>query len=259
MDERSKRKKRISTKVWVRILAGFLALTLALFIIMIDLTRVKINTETDNEANNAAATLLAERTEYIEKNVFARAGDVITNVFTTPKTFSSYYMLASIQIGQNKYEQALVNIERCLAQYRGDDLSILDDLWMKKGCLQTLQDDYHGALISFSNISDIGRDTPEILRIKIQIYIETQDLPNAKIALLTYLNEAPSDLNMRTLLAEVYYLNGNYKLGAAQYTYLIKATGDSDGSLHFMRGMLRSQQGDYEPAIADFVYAIKSV
>lgn len=252
----SSNKSGSNKKIWVRIIAGFMAVLFVLFIFMLDLTKIKINEDTQNAVNNAAAELLADTTDYVSKSAAERAGVVINNLFTNPETFENYYTLASMQIGQGKYDKALKNIDRCLHEYKGTDQYILDDLYMKKACLQTLQGDYDSALLSFGKVSSGSAEELELLRIKTQIYIEQSKYLEAKQTLLYFLKQRPEDSQMREILAQVYYLNNEFSHSITQYTRLIKELGDDGGAWHFMRGILYQQTQDYESSIADFTKAL---
>lgn len=233
-----------------------MAIMFALFILMLDLTRIKINKDTQSAVKNAAADLLAETTEYVNKSTAERAGVVINNLFINPKTLQNYYILASMQIGQGKYENALKNIESCLHEYKGTDQYVLNDLYMKKACLQTLKGDYDSALSSFGKVSSDSAAQLELLRIKTQIYIEQSKFNEAKQTLLAFLKQCPEDSQMREILAQVYYLNNEYSYSITQYSRLIQELGDDQGVWHFMRGMLYQQTQDYDSSVADFTTAL---
>ena len=243
-------------RIWVRIVAGFLAVFFAVFMVLIDMTRVKLSTDTGSDIENAAAGLLAENTDYVSKTGFERVEDVISNLFTNPETFDNYYKLASMQIGQGRYEKALVNVERCLHEYKGTQSSILDDLYMKKACVETLLGDYDAALDSFDKISSGSSESFELLRIKAQIFIERGQLADAKEAILAYLSEYPDDMETREILAQVYYLSEEFELSLTQYSRLIDEYGDEGGAWHFMRGMLYEQISEYTSAVSEFTTAI---
>ena len=57
---------------------------------------MKLSLGTGSDAQQAAASSLAENNAYIGKDEFSRIGDVIESVLGTPQTLDDYYLLASI-------------------------------------------------------------------------------------------------------------------------------------------------------------------
>ena len=251
MENQPERPKR---KIWVSIVAVTLAVLLVASIVLVDAASVKLDAETGTDAQNAAAGSLAGNNAYIDQGEMARVGDVIMSVLKSPQTIDDYYLLASMQIAQGRYDEAMESVDMCLA-VAGDDTALLDDLWTKKGCLYAMEGDYDGALSCFASVSDGGASSVDITQIEAQIYIERGDLASAAERIAAYLKTAPDDADMRALIAQVYYLEGEYELAEAHYTVLIGAVEDADGQYHLMRASCREQLGEYEGAFSDYVQA----
>ena len=136
-----------------------------------------------------------------------------------------------MQIAQGRYEDALVSVEKCFLSAPGDDTALLDDLWTKKGCIYAILGDYDKALESFEKISDGGAGSADVTQIAVQIYIGRGDLQGASARLGAYLETAPDDADMRALMAQVCYLQGDFIAAEAQYTALLAASEDAGGEV----------------------------
>jgi tetratricopeptide (TPR) repeat protein len=184
----------------------------------------------------------------------SRIGDVIASVLKSPQTLDDYYLMASMQIAQGRYDEAMVSVDKCLA-VAGNDTALLDDLWTKKGCLYAMSGDYDRTLSSFAKVSDGGASSADITQIMAQIYIERGDLKSAAERIAAYLKNAPDDADMQALIAQVCYLEGDYEQAEAHYTVLLGLVDDADGQYHLMRASCREQLEQFEGALADYAQA----
>ena len=247
--------KQPKRRVWVSIVAITLSLLLVASIVLVDAASIRINTDTGTESQNAAAASLADNNDYIGQGELGRIGDVIASVLKTPQTLDDYYLMASMQIAQGKYREALTSIEQCFEAAPGSDTALMDDLWTKKGCLYAMLGDYDETLVCFANISDGGAGSADIVQIEAQIYIERGDLNSAVQCVGAYLAIAPDDADMRLLMAQIAYLMGDYETAAAQYTALIDAGLGAGGRYHLLRASCREQLGMIEDAMSDYSQA----
>jgi tetratricopeptide (TPR) repeat protein len=135
---------------WTRGVAAFLAVAMTCTIVLANAVRIQLGSDGESASEQA----LSETTDYINKNPLARAGDVITRFFTNPQTLEQYYQNASVLIGAGQYEQALGLINICITMADASDAALLDELWLKRGCLETLTQQYDAALESFTHISE---------------------------------------------------------------------------------------------------------
>ena len=111
---------------WTRAVAAFLAVAMALSLFLTNAVQIKLG----SGDQSASTDVLDETTDYVQKSGASRAGDVLANLVTTPKTLQDYYRNASIQIGQAKYADALASIKSCLALSDGAERSVKDELWL---------------------------------------------------------------------------------------------------------------------------------
>lgn len=246
---------RPKRRIWVSIVAVTLSLLLVASVVLVDAAGVKISMETGSDSQNAAASSLAQNNAYIDQDEFARMGDVIASVVKSPQTLDDYYLLASMQIAQGSYEEALVSVDQCFDAYHGGDTVLLDDLWTKKGCLNAMLGNYDETLKCFTNVTDGGAHSVDIVQIQAQIYIEQGDLSRATQCVGAYLQFEPDNTDMRQLLAKTSYLKGDYETAEAQYSTLLKAVQDEDGQLHLLRASCREQLGLFEGAMSDYTQA----
>jgi tetratricopeptide (TPR) repeat protein len=239
-------------RAWISIVAIALSALLVASILLVDAASIKISKDSGSDTQKAAAGTLAEGNDYIGQGEFARIRDVFISVFQSPQTLDDYYLLASMQIAQGKYEEALLSIGQCFKAAPASDTALMDDLWTKKGCLHAMLGDYDETLSCFARISDGGVGSADIVQIEAQIYIERGDLQSAEQCVGAYLDTAPDDTGMRLLMVQVCYLMGDYETAEAQYTALIDAGEEGGGQYHLLRASCREQLGLYEGAIGDY-------
>lgn len=234
---------------WTRGVAAFLAVAMTCTIVLANAVRIQLGSDGESASEQA----LSETTDYINKNPLARAGDVITRFFTNPQTLEQYYQNASVLIGAGQYEQALGLINICITMADASDAALLDELWLKRGCLETLTQQYDAALESFTHISE-GTYSAELLLIKAQIYDEQGKTEQTISALESYLLLYPEDNDTRGTLAGILLEQERYDAAILQYDAIL-ANGGANGDVYMQRASAKLLAGDYEGAIIDFLCA----
>jgi tetratricopeptide (TPR) repeat protein len=250
--KKSDRKNSWVRSWWTRLIAAFLAVAMACSIVLANAVRINLRTE----GASASESTLDETTAYVNKDAFARAGEVIAQFFSNPKTLEQYYQNASILIGRAQYEEALECICVCLSLSEGEDEAVVNELWLKRGCLETLTERYDEALDSFTHITD-GAYEAEQLLIQAQIYDAQGETEKSARALETYVQAYPEDNDTRLTLAGVYLNLGEYAAAIGQYDAILES-GDPDGSIHMQRASVYMIAGDYEASIADYLGALEA-
>lgn len=236
---------------WTRAVAAFMAVALACTAFLASAVQIRTGA-----SDSASESVLDETTPYLDQNVMARAQDVIEQMFTNPTTFLQYYQNASVLIGMARYEEALKSLVSCitLAQEEGQEQAVMDELWLKRGCLETLTGKYDEALESFREISDGTYDSEQLL-IKAQIYDEKGDARAAVQMLEEYLRIQPDDTDTRLTLAGMYLQLEEYDEAIGQFDTVIEAGGDTAGTVYMQRASVKLIAGRYEEALADFLSA----
>lgn len=187
--EKLKKKKR----VWIRILAMFLVLTMVIGYWASAMINVKIATD----ASDAAIKYLAESTEYVNSDRTERFSDLVRS-FRRTDDIEYYYLQASIKIGATKYEEALEYINKCLnlsspIQYRETYIDALT----KKGCLLTLLGRDAEAVEALELAIETEPELSDIYLVLAQIYLNGNDVDKLEKTLEGYLEIVPDDLDMR--------------------------------------------------------------
>lgn len=147
---------------------------------------------------NAAMRYLAENTEYVQETKAKRTWSLIRSL-KSPDEPGDYYLQASIKIGQGKYDEALVYIDKYLEYWTAErDSDMHGDLLIKKGCLQTLTDDYEGASVTLNKALKYKPDSSDIYLVLAQICYAENDLQGLSDVLQKYLEIEEDDNDMRT-------------------------------------------------------------
>ena len=235
---------------WTRGVAAFLAVAMTCTIVLANAVRIQLGSDGESASEQA----LSETTDYINKNPLARAGDVITRFFTNPQTLEQYYQNASVLIGAGQYEQALGLIKKCITMADTSDAALLDELWLKCGCLETLTQQYDAALESFTHISE-GTYSAELLLIKAQIFDEQGETEQTISALESYLLLHPEDNDTRSTLAGILLEQERYDAAILQYDAILANGGGANGDGYMQRASAKLMAGDYEGAVIDFLSA----
>ncbi len=291
--EESPKKKKFFHRLPVRIIAGFLTIIMLFSVAVVILSNVSIQHVDTLENVTAANNYLADNNDYIEKNLFSRAGRYISGRMKAPETLQEHYEYAEALIAREDYKGALPHVNACIALYEGGNDALLADLWMKKGCLLAMLGEYSAAIEGIDKSISIGGATGDAYLVKAQIYLLLQDSEKALDCLGEYLGMNPSDLQAQASMAELYSQMGRYEESVACYTaviadksspyyspgmYLGRAgslllmgeidqaeediqaycdeIGTVDGTATFLRGMCAMQRGDYTAASDLFADAI---
>lgn len=248
-DEKQEKKSWIQSW-WTRAIAGFLAIAMAATVFLANAVRIQIPADT----KSASEYTLSETTDFVNKNMAARMQDMLAQLFVTPTTLEQHYRDASVYIGAAKYDEALKEIIACQSLAEGSDTALLDELWLKRGCLETLLGSYDAALESFQNIS-AGTYEDEQLLIKAQIYAEQDNAQLTADTLELYVQRNPEDSDSRTTLASVYVQLQRYDDAIAQYNAILDGGVEDAGQTYMLLASAQMLAGRYDEALADFLKA----
>ena len=235
---------------WTRAVAALLAVAMTASLFLLNAAQVKLGADD----TSASTGVLSETTDYVQKGAVSRAGDVLTSLVTNPQTLEQYYRNASVQIGEAKYAEALESIDACISLAGKDDWTLLDELWLKRGALETLTGAYDEAMESFTHIT-LGAYRGEQLLIKAQIFSEQDNTRAACGMLHEYVRMYPDDLETRLSLAASYVQIAEYDAALEQYDAVISAGGDVAGAAYMQRATARMMAGKYKDSISDFLAA----
>ncbi len=244
-------------------LAFVLALLLVVTIVLGNAVVIRVNRNISNDAELEASQYLMESISYANENAFGRARHLVKEQFNFLNTYSTYekhYNKAEILIVQGKYIEAVneLNLSYLAADdVEGDTQYIKDDIWVKKGCLYALLNDYDSALQSFQNVSLTSEFAEDVLVIETQIFLETSKSDAAISELEEYL-QIKENVMLRQTLAEIYYMETDYQHAGENYSMLLAETSQSMEYYHLMRGICYEQTGEYRSAVEDFTTAVEN-
>ncbi|MCI2057720.1 MAG: tetratricopeptide repeat protein [Oscillibacter sp.] len=239
---RTRRYHRPSTKAVALILAAVLTASIAVNAAV----TVKI---TGGDSSQAAKNYLVDSTDYVHKNRFERISE-LAGTLKNPTTLEDYYRLASTQIAAENYSEALDSVERCLSLYFGGDRELELDLWLKKACLQVILGKDEDALTSLDSVQHMDPSLANAYLIRAQIYAKQDDMEPLAQALSAYLTLKPEDSDVRGLLAQAMFTQGDYQGATAQYeTILDTAPAEADLSqTEYLYALTCIQLGDFKTA-----------
>lgn len=210
-------------RLWVRITACVLSLALIVSLGVNALVAVKIQTA---QAHEAATNYLVENTEYVSAELLERLGEKLRTL-PEPMNIEDYYRLAGTQIAEEKYEEALFSIEKCIELF---DDNQTDELWidllMKKGCLEVLTQRFDEAEDTLNAVLKADPEQKEVYLILAQIHAGYDDLDLLEEDLNNYLAKAKDDLQIRALLAQTLFAKEEYEAAGEQYLLILDSQGE---------------------------------
>lgn len=161
------------------------------------------------------------------------------------------YTLAINSISAADYEKAMTYLDDCL-KYCGanNHKDIYADIFLKKGCVLTIEKQYDEALVQLDNALAVSPDLYEANLVKSQVYTETEQYGAAIEALKLYI-DASGDDTMNVSLAELYKLSGDETTGEqvlADYETALAAAKEL-----YESGSSKMEAGDYAGAAQDFI------
>ena len=252
----------------------------------------RVTIRPSEETAQAAVNYLVSNTEYVNENIFQRMsswagtkGDLYT--------LQDYYTLAGTHIARERYELALTSIDKCLELYVDEGEELLTDLWLKKGCLLVMLEEYEEAALALNEVLAIDAANAHAYLVKAQVYASLERYEEMCENLAYYLALEPDDADVASLLAQIReelalaqgpaaleqtviasapqpspvereYLSalyamqgGEYDLAEVALSRVIELDSSYEG-VYYYRGVCRLSQEDYAGAAADFAGSIDS-
>ena len=180
-------------KIWIRVTAIFMVLTMVVTYWAGTVTSIKISAEETNEAMK----YLAENTEYINKKRSERTWNLIQTLKGSDD-LNDCYLTASIYIGSARYEEALTYIRKCLKLCDPTERpEFYTELLTKKGCLLTLMGENDEALKTLDLVTERDPQAADVYLVKAQIYFEQNSLEKLAETTAQYLEIKPDTVSVR--------------------------------------------------------------
>lgn len=257
MSQEARRRTGRGFPIWLRALAVVVAAVMALSLVAVDAVRVKLRADATTATTRQAVEALSESTDYVNESTSQRLSDWVNSIIRSPDSLEDYYQIASILIAQGEYARALVNIKSCLRLADGQDTAVLDELYMKKGCLEAMLGTYDDMRESFSHLSAESPYRSDALMIEAQAAVEEDDAQGAIKALEGYGALHPDETAVADLLGQLYLAVGDFERGLEALTDQIARTdGAARADAYMSRGSCYMGLARYEEALADFASAL---
>jgi len=171
---------------------------------------------------------------------------------TDVQRLDAYYTLVSTNIADGRYSDAIRYIDMCLEMSGEENIALNADLWLKRGCMLALLDDYDGALADLDRALALDDTMADAQLVRTQIFAEYGDNTAAEESLAAYLALRPEDVNMFATLAEMRFARTDFAGAAEAYTLYIQSAADPAPESYYMRGVCSLQTGEFAAAAEDF-------
>ena len=242
-EPKQKQKARFYHKPWVRITALVVAAVMIFSIWANGAIQVRIRKGSEMDA---ATNYLVDNTDYVNEDEFKRLQEKLL-AYQQATELEDYYRLASTQIAEESYAEALESIDICLKLYPGGDDGLYVDLLLKRACLLVLLAREDEAMVALDQVLLNQPDHADAYLIKAQIYAERQELePLAKV-LDSYLSCEPEEYTIRMVYAQTLFELQRFEDAVAQYRYLLEMDNEqiAKTELWYLLGLTQLQLSNY--------------
>lgn len=197
-----------------------------------------------------ASQVTQNNTGYLNQSVIERAWRVLTTAVRKPKTFEEFETYASLAIAKGLYEDGIGYLQSCIDTYPGESDSELARLWLRKGSLYTLSEQFEPATECYNKALSLDPNIPDAYLLRAQMESEQGDMESAAADLRTYEAMAGSHPVIQAALGGLYESAEDYENAVKCYTEAIKSE-QYDVSNLASRGRCRILLGDSAGALQD--------
>lgn len=243
-------KKHDSGKVFRRILAGVLVVVMVITGTLYSATNISLNAKAlEKKAAVLAAMQLLNSDDYASLGRLGRMSRYMQDYLTVAKDYDDYELGAAIAISKENYDDALACTDAAVGCYTGDDTG-LGDLYLRKGYLYTLMEDYENAA-EWLDKGILLHDAPEARLTRAQVRLSLGDTAGALADVKGYIATAEDAMELLPNLINIYEAAGDYQTAADYYTLLIDDETYRSNDYYLNRAYCYTNLGQMELAEAD--------
>ena len=162
-----------------------------------------------------------------------------------------YYTLYSLAMESADYQDALAQIEACLAMNVELDDAIWGDLYLKRGYAKIYLGDEASAMEDINKSLEYIPTSADAMLLRIQLLVNAADTQGALAQAESFVKIYPDQLSVYLTIAELFAAAVDYESAIAAYTAYINTPGEKDPSGYQLRGQYLILVGRFEEAIAD--------
>ena len=164
----------------------------------------------------------------------------------------AYYSLALRYIETGEYDRALNYINACFDYFdEAEDTDLAADLYLKRACVYTMQDEDEAALQDLDKTLELAPDTANAYLVRTQIYSDSGLYSDAIENMEKYI-ELTDDQSMYQTLAQLYEASGDYESALSSYDTYTASTDVGETEASYQRGVYKMDLGLYSEAIEEF-------
>lgn len=162
-----------------------------------------------------------------------------------------YYTLYSLAMESGDYQDALAQIEACLAMDVELDDAIWGDLYLKRGYAKIYLGDEASAMEDINKTLEYVPTSADAMLLRIQLLINAADAEGALEQAAGFAEAYPDQTSVYFTIAELFAATADYESAIAAYTAYINAPGEKDPVGYQLRGQYLILLGKFEEAVAD--------
>jgi len=172
-------------------------------------------------------------------------------VLSAEQELNVYYTLYSLAMESGDYQDALAQIESCLAMNVEMDDAIWGDLYLKRGYAKIYLGDEASAMEDINKALEYTPASADAMLLRIQLLINASDAQGALEQAARFADVYPDQTSVYLTIAELFAAKVDYESTIAAYTAYISAPGEKDPTGYQLRGQYLILVGRFEEAVAD--------
>lgn len=241
-------------KPWLRVAAIAVAAILLIAMFLNEAVRIHFAAvDFRGTILEQAAAITKENSAYLNEGKLSRIWDLLCNAIGQPKTYEEYDTFASMAIARDDYEAAATYLQGCIDTYSDTSDGELSLLYLRKGCIYALLEQYEPAIGCFDEVEKLAPQTADNYLLRAQMYTQLGQLDPVMADIEKYTALAGKQPNIQAAIAPLYEAQGKYAEAKEAYTAAIENTGIYSVDLLFGRARCAMILGDAETARQDLL------
>lgn len=197
-----------------------------------------------------AQRVMQSNTGYLNQPMLERAWRILKTLVPKPRGYDDYDTYASLAIARGDYATAADFMQGCIDTYAGDSDGEKAMLWLRKGSLYTLCEDYDNAIACYDKTLELNSNVADAYLLRAQMQNERGKTEQAVADLREYQRLNGGSQTIQAVMGSMYEAAGEYAAAVECYTQAMQGE-NYDISILASRGRCKILTGDALGAKSD--------